>query len=168
MTLIRRRIIQVPANPDNYGGEMDLARVRLFVVHIAQGNNQSGIDAWFRNPTARVSSHFSISRFGDIHQHVSIHRMAWHCEDYNDVAIGVEHMGYSGGRMPRRQLASSLWLLGELHKQLPHVPLHRTANPLGTGVIGHGELGIPGGDHPDCPGTPILYQFNVALRPHLA
>ena len=31
-------------------------------------------------------------------------------------------------------------------------------------VIGDGELGVLGGDHPDCPGTPILHQLNVALR----
>lgn len=139
--------------------------VRLFVIHVAQGNNQSGIDAWFRDPKAQVSAHFSIARNGDVHQHVGIHRIAWHCAGDNDVAIGIEHLGYSGGRLTQRQLNASIKLLEWLHGEFPHVPLHRTASPHASGVIGHGELGVFGGDHPDCPGTPILYQFNVALRP---
>ena len=155
----------VPASRANIGGPMAPGAVRLFVLHVAQGNNQSGIDAWFDNPRAHVSAHFSVSRFGIIHQHVNIETTAWAEADYNDVAISIEHLGYSGKRVTRSQMRSSLRLLRWLHKQFPHVPLQRTADPLGHGVIGHGELGVAGGDHPDCPGWPILAQFNVALRP---
>ena len=155
----------VPASPSNIGGPLDRSRVRLFVVHVAQGNNQSGIDAWFKNPAAQVSAHFSVSRYGVIHQHVELDRIAWAEAGYNDVAWSIEHLGYSGHRMPVLQLRASLRLLRFLHEQAPHIPLHRVASPNGTGVIGHGELGVIGGDHPDCPGVPILYQFNVALSP---
>ena len=167
MTDLYPRARFVPALAANVGGVLESSRVRLFVVHVAQGSNQSGIDAWFRNPRAQVSAHFSIAQNGDVHQRVGIHRMAWHCENYNDVAIGIEHLGYSGKKLTRRALRSSLLLIDWLHGEFPHVPKHRTANAQGFGVIGHGELGIAGGDHPDCPGTPILYQFNVALRPQL-
>lgn len=153
----------VPADPVNVGGALDADSVRLFVLHVAQGSAQSGIDAWFRNPKAQVSAHFSISRFGTVHQHVALSRIAWAEKDYNDVAISIEHLGYSGQRLTRRQLKSSLALLDWLHSQFPRVPLRRTAAVLGHGVIGHGELGVAGGDHPSCPGEPILAQVARAL-----
>ena len=157
----------VPAAPTNMGGMLDPAKVRLFVLHVAQGSNQSGVDAWFDDPKAQVSAHFSVSRFGEIHQHVPLDRVAWAEAGYNDVAISIEHLGYSGQQLTRAQLRASLALLDWLHGEFTQVPLHRVGNPNGTGIIGHGELGVLGGDHPDCPGTPILYQFNIALRPKL-
>lgn len=155
----------VPASADNVGGYLDPADVRLFVVHVAQGRWQSGLDAWFRDPAAEVSAHFSVGRLGHVHQHVGLRRIAWHVANYNDVAIGVEHLGYSGWKMTRLQANASHRLFKWLHEQFPDVPLTRTANPAGRGVIGHGELGVAGGDHPDCPGAPILAQWDVMLRP---
>jgi len=154
-----------PAAPTNIGGTMEHDRVRLFVVHIAQGNYQRGIIAWFRNPRALVSSHFSVSRYGRICQHVELDRIAWAEEDYNDVAISIEHLGYSGMKLTILQKRATLRLLVWLHGQYPQVPLHRIASPSGRGVIGHGELGVAGGDHPDCPGAPILAQLTTALTP---
>jgi N-acetyl-anhydromuramyl-L-alanine amidase AmpD len=157
------RAVVIGAAAENIGGPLEPSSVRLFVLHVAQGNNQSGIDAWFRDPLAKVSAHFSIARNGTVHQHVPLIRVAWAEQDYNDVAISIEHLGYSGKRLTRRQLKSSLMLLTWLHEQFPRVPLRRTARPDGYGVIGHGELGILGGDHPSCPGTPILDQVARAL-----
>lgn len=155
----------VPANPANVGGVLELAKVRLIVDHVAQGNNQSGIDAWFANPKAKVSAHFSVSRFGVVHQHVELNRMAWAEAAYNDVAWSIEHLGYSGQRLTALQLRASLALHKWLHVQAPHIPLRRTANPNAAGIIGHGELGVAGGDHPNCPGHPILDQLQAALTP---
>lgn len=155
----------VPADPENIGGDLSPNKVRLFVVHVAQGSSQSGIDAWFKDPKAQVSAHFSVSRFGTVHQHVPLTRIAWAERDYNDVAVSIEHLGFSGDKLTRPQLAASLRLLTWLHQQFPQVPLRRTAATTGLGVIGHGELGIAGGDHPSCPGEPILAQFAKALAP---
>lgn len=155
----------VPANQVNVGGALEAAKVRLFVLHVAQGSNQSGIDSWFRDPKAQVSAHFSVSRLGIVHQHVPLSRIAWAERDYNDVGVSIEHLGYSGDKLTGRQLKASLALLTWLHGRFPSVPLRRTGNPEGTGVIGHGELGIKGGDHISCPGTPILDQVGRALAP---
>lgn len=157
--------IYVPANPSNMGGMLEVDRVRLFVVHIAQSNTQSGISNWFRDPVAQVSSHFSVGPYGAVRQYLPLNRVSWAQMDYNDVAWSIEHVGYSGQRLKPLQLRATLKLLDYLHHLAPHVPLHRVSNPEGSGVIGHGELGYAGGDHPDCPGVPILYQLNVALRP---
>lgn len=154
----------VAASPGNVGGVLDPKAIRLFVIHVAQGTSQSGIDAWFRNPKAQVSAHFSVSRLGVVHQHVALDRVAWAEANYNGQAISIEHLGYSGWTLTGRQLKASLRLLSWLHVQFPDVPLRRTANPEGLGVIGHGELGVAGGDHPDCPGVPILHQVAAALE----
>jgi N-acetyl-anhydromuramyl-L-alanine amidase AmpD len=154
----------VQANEKNVGDPLRWDKVRLFVIHVAQSPDQSGIDAWFKNPAAQVSAHFSVAPNGAVHQYVNLVTQAWAEADYNDVAISIEHVGYSGDKITAFALASSLHLLNWLHGEFPHVPLRRTANPKGTGVIGHGELGVAGGDHPDCPGTPILGQFDAALR----
>jgi len=153
----------VAAYPGNIGGTLEPYLVRLFVLHVAQGSSQSGIDSWFRDPVAKVSAHFSVSRLGVVHQHVPLNRRAWAQANYNGVAVSIEHLGYSGQRLTRLQLRASLKLLTWLHEQYHHVPLRRTANPNGTGIVGHGELGVVGGDHPDCPGLPILHQFGAAL-----
>lgn len=159
--------LYVPDNPANNGSTLDVADVRLIVVHVAQASSQSSIDSWFGDPRAQVSAHFSVSRLGRIHQYVPLNRVAWAQEDYNGVAWSIEHVGFSGQRLTHLQIDASIRLMRYLHKLAPHVPLHRTANPDHAGVIGHGELGVAGGNHPDCPGTPILYQFNVALRPNM-
>lgn len=155
----------VPAASENIGGDLAPNKVRLFVLHVAQGSNQSGIDAWFADPRAQVSAHFSVSRTGVVHQHVTLTRMAWAERDYNDVAVSIEHLGYSGQTLTRRQLKASMTLLRWLHVQYPQVPLRRTGAYGGLGVIGHGELGVAGGDHPSCPGEPILAQVARALAP---
>lgn len=154
----------VPIPLSNTSGVIDLPNVRLFVVHIAQSSTQSGVSAWFNDPASNVSAHFSVGRNGVVRQYCRLDVAASAEEDYNDVAISIEHVGYSGQRLTRRQLKSSLMLLAWLHGELPAVALRRTANPAGRGVIGHGELGLKGGDHPDCPGSAVLGQFDAAYR----
>ena len=145
----------------NHGGP--LGPVRFFVVHVMQGT-LAGTDAWFHEARAQVSAHFGVGRDGQVLQWVDVSTTAWAEMAYNDRSISIEHEGYSGEVLTRRQLAASTDLLRWLAAQFPGVPLQRTADPNGRGVIGHGELGVLGGDHPDCPGTPILHQLNVALR----
>ena len=155
------------ANGANVGGTLVAGDVRFFVIHVAQSPDAPGTIAWFRNPEAQVSAHFIVDRTGVVYQCVPLDRVAWAEMDYNNRGISIEHIGYTGQKLTNRQLHASLELLVWLHEQFPQVPLHRTANPNGVGVITHGELGVLGGDHPDCPGWPIQAQFNIGLRPRL-
>ena len=155
------------ANGANVGGTLVPGDVRFFVVHVAQSPDSPGTIAWFDNPRSHVSSHFVIGRDGLVYQCVPLDRMAWAEMDYNNRGVSIEHVGYTGEKLTKHQLRASLDLLIWLHAQFPQVPLHRTANPNGAGVITHGELGVLGGDHPDCPGWPIQAQFNIGLRPRL-
>lgn len=161
------RATWVPAHPTNYGGMLRVEDVRLFVIHVAQGSAQSGIDAWFAEehptPPGPTSAHFSVSRFGQVHQHVELDRVSYANCAYNPVSWTIEHLGYSGQRLTRVQLSASLNLVSWLHTQAPHVPLRLTANPAGHGVTGHQLLGVEGCDHPSCPGHAILDQYGRAL-----
>ncbi|GAA2141645.1 hypothetical protein GCM10009760_26020 [Kitasatospora kazusensis] len=127
---------------------------RLLVVHIEEGS-ESGSDSWFHNPDAQVSSHFGNPKTGRLDQWVDTDDRAWAEAAYNDVAVSVEHEGNSGDSPTPSQLENDARLLAWLHQQYG-TALQVTNDPNGSGVIGHGLLGVAGGNHPDCPGNPIL------------
>ena len=125
----------------------------------------SGTDGWFHNPKAQVSAHFGVGKDGTVYQWVDTAETAYHCAQWNSVAIGVEHEGQSGEALTPAQLTASKALFTWL-SAITGVPLVYTEDPNGTGVIGHGKL--PEGDlsHPLCPGDPILGQFETWLSVH--
>jgi hypothetical protein len=88
--------------------------------------------------------------------------VAWAEANYNDVAISIEHEGNTGDSLTDPQMAADQALVAWLN-QTSGIPLVRTSDPNGTGWIGHGELGVAGGNHPQCPGQPILDQWPSVL-----
>lgn len=129
---------------------------RLFVVHIQEGT-ESGTDSWVHNPAAQVSAHFGNPRVGRPDQWVDTDDRAWAQAAYNNVAISVENEGHTGDSLNPNQLENAAQLLAWAH--VAHgTKLQVTDDPNGEGVIGHGLLGTAGGNHPDCPGQPILNQ----------
>jgi hypothetical protein len=150
----------VPGRYDGRGG----AGVRLFVIHVMQGAELDGCDSWFHNPESRVSAHYGVGRDGAADQWVLTTDAAWACGDYNGVSVSIEHAGFSGERLTKDQIATTMRILTRLHELFPAVPLEWTSDPKGTGVTGHGLLGVAGGNHPHCPGLPIERQINQALH----
>lgn len=71
--------------------------IRLVVVHVIEGT-AAGAVSWFRNPRARVSSHYVVGRDGSVTQMVSERRPAWHAGNayVNLHSVGVEDEGYTG------------------------------------------------------------------------
>ncbi len=157
----------VGAHPTNYS--TDRITHEFAVIHIAQGTSQSGIDAWFNEvhppPGGPTSAHFSISKLGVLHQHVDTAETAYHCGGWNDRAIGIEHLGYSGQwltLLQRRKLKRLLtWIHAEHGTRLAYV-----VNPYQAkgGVIGHGKIPEGALSHPNCPGQPVLAQVENMLR----
>lgn len=135
-----------------------MASHRLFVLHIEEGT-EAGTDAWQHNPVAQVSSHFGNpkSASAPLDQFVDTDDRAWAEAAYNNVAISVEHEGNTGDSLTPAQLERDAQLLAWCHTN-HGTKLQVTNDPNGDGVIGHGLLGVAGGDHPDCPGAPILAQ----------
>jgi hypothetical protein len=129
------------------------------VIHVMQGS-LSGTDAWFHNPESQVSAHFGVGRDGECYQWVDTDDTAWAEAAYNGVAISIEHEGLTGESLTTIQLARSLALQLWILETYPSIPPLFVMNPaVPGGIIGHGQLGVPGGNHPDCPGMPILRQI---------
>lgn len=144
----------------NQGGPM--GTVRLIVLHVMQGT-LTGTDGWFHDPVAQVSAHFGVGKDGTVLQWVDTSTVAWAEEQYNGEAISIEHEGDTGETLTTAQAKASLDLVAWLRTIYPTIPLQMTDDPNGTGLIGHGELGMAGGNHPDCPGQPILDQYKLLI-----
>jgi hypothetical protein len=134
---------------------------RLFVLHIQEGT-ESGTDAWVHNPASQVSAHFGNPKTGALDQWVDTADRAWAEASYNSVGISVENEGHSGDSLTSSQVENVAQLLAWAHTT-HGTKLQVTNDPNGEGVIGHGELGVAGGNHPDCPGAPILAQRQAII-----
>lgn len=138
-------------------------RPRLLIVHIMEGTLQ-GTDSWFRNPASQVSAHFGTGRDGTLYQWVSTGDRAWHAMAANSYSIGVENEGDSGEELTALQLEVLAELLAWAHDQYPDIALWLNTRPYdGRGLSWHGLGGAPWGNHPDCPGLPIVRQLREVL-----
>lgn len=149
-------------NLPNVGGALEPAALRYVVLHVMEGS-LAGTDAWFHDPVSQVSSHFGVGRAGQVYQWVDLNRVAWAQAAYNDSAISIEHEGDSGESLTTAQLVASLELIAWICEQYPHIPHRGSPGPRYPGVLTHASLGIPGGDHPYCPGAPIAHQVQSML-----
>lgn len=143
----------------NVGGP--IGTTRLGVCHVMAGT-LDGTDSWFHNPSAQVSAHFGNGKDGRLYQWVPVDQVAWAEADYNGVSISIENEGQSGDLLTTEQSANLTRLLPWIEANCS-VPIIRQHDPDGTGWIGHGELGVAGGNHPDCPGDPILNGLTVVI-----
>jgi hypothetical protein len=92
------KISYVAASPRNYAhAYRPAAAIRLVVIHVTEAT-YAGTISWFRNPSARVSAHYVVSRSGAITQMVPTSRAAWHSGNpwVNAHSIGIEHEGITG------------------------------------------------------------------------
>jgi hypothetical protein len=133
----------VPAARSNYSHAFRRSSlVRLIVVHVAEGS-YGGTVNWFRNPRARASSNYVVSRDGEVTQMVPDDRVAWHAGNaaVNLRSIGIEHEGYTfvPGTFTDAEYRASARLVASLmrHYVLPIDRRH---------VIGHSQ--VPDPRHP--------------------
>lgn len=136
---------------------------RLQVTHIMQGS-LAGTDSWFHNPASQVSAHFGVGKDGHVIQWVDTSDQAWHAAAANPYAIGVEHEGFSGEQLTDAQVDADAELLSWLHEHYDAIALWVNTRPYtGRGLSWHGLGGVPWGDHPACPGLPIVHQLPVIV-----
>jgi hypothetical protein len=132
------------------------------VVHIAEGSYQGTI-GWQRNPAARVSSYFVVSRAGDIAQMLDLDVMAWTQGAGNPTWIGVENEGFHTQAFTDAQAQANARIFAWVVSLWPGRVPYTVANSPGQHGLGwHGMGGAAWGNHPDCPGPP-----NVALLPDI-
>jgi hypothetical protein len=130
----------VPASARNYDHHpRRSSAIREIVVHTVEGT-YGGAIAWFRNPRARSSAHFVVSRDGDVVQMVPESRIAWHAGNgwANDHSLGIEHEGYTGvaGIYTDTEYRASAQLVAQLAGRYA-IPLDRRH------LIGHSEVPDP-------------------------
>lgn len=133
-------VVKAPATASNYArGSRPRGAIRLIVVHTVEGS-YGGAIAWFRNPRARVSAHYVVSREGAVAQTVADRRVAWHAGNgrVNRTSIGIEHEGYAWipGTFTDAQYRASARLVARLARKYG-LPINRRH------VIGHNEVPDP-------------------------
>ena len=133
----------VPANPHNYAHtHRPAAAIRILVVHTIEGSYDGAI-SWFRNPRARASANFVVSRDGAVTQMVPTWAVAWHAGNgyVNAHSLGIEHEGFTNVRwtVTDAEYRGSAQLAAQL--------IRRYKIPLDRGhVIGHNQ--VPDPRHP--------------------
>ncbi|MBM4353444.1 MAG: hypothetical protein FJ109_06540 [Deltaproteobacteria bacterium] len=141
----------------HYNERMPGRPVDVLVLHYT-ALSLSATLAHFASPASRVSTHFVIGREGELSQHVSLEKRAWHAGaselfgegDVNSRSIGIDLVfvpgrdgGYSGRQM------EVLTALGRA--LLASFPIRR------DGIVGHEHVAMPRGRKKD-PGRWLDWQ----------
>ena len=132
----------LPASSENFSEGRDGVRVTFIVIHATDGT-YAGAQSWFRQPRAKVSSHYLIrARDGEITQMVAEKDTAFHARGSNRGSIGIEHefsprLGIGFTDAQRRSSARLVCAIAHRYG----IPLDRVH------VVGHAET--PNADHPD-------------------
>jgi N-acetyl-anhydromuramyl-L-alanine amidase AmpD len=137
--------------------------VDRIVVHVTEGSFWGSV-RWLRNHRSHGSSHYVISRGGDVVQLVSTSDVAWHAGNrwVNRHSIGIEHEGFTRrGGFTQAQYDASARLVAYLAAKAA-MPVDRRH------VIGHAEVPSPGGgvggaDHHTDPGRKWDWRRYMAL-----
>ncbi len=146
-----------------------LAKVDRVVVHVTEGSFWGSV-RWLRNRRSHGSSHYVVSRKGEVVQLVSTSDVAWHAGNrrVNARSIGIEHEGWTRrGGFTRAQYRASARLTAYLARRAG-MPLDRTH------VIGHDEVPAPNGrgfggaSHHTDPGRKWSWKRYMKLVRHFA
>lgn len=117
-------ILQTPS--PNFTAGRKGRRIIAIVNHITAGL-MPGTLSWLRNPAAKASAHYLVSKSGEVYQLVKDEDTAWHAgivnkanwslydgSNPNYYTMGIEHEALAGEGLTEKQYQASLWL----HRQL--------------------------------------------------
>ncbi|MFF5029257.1 N-acetylmuramoyl-L-alanine amidase [Streptomyces collinus] len=138
-----------------------MVEVRGLVLHIQQGN-ETGSEAWFKNPASQASSHFLNPKKGGLRQLVDTADRAWAEAAGNAHWVSIENEGFVPDALTASQVENAAQLLAWLHKT-HGVPLQSTDDPSGRGLGWHGMGGAAWGGHDGCPGDAIKAQRGAII-----
>lgn len=143
----------------NQSGPM--SQQRGMVLHVMQGSLAGSI-AWGKNSASQVSFHFGTSKAGAIQQLVDTDITAWTQGAGNGSWVSVENEDFSGNPLSAPQLEGVAQLYARGVREYGW--MYGLANsPSGFGLGYHAMGGVPWGNHPDCPGQPIIDQRQAIL-----
>ena len=128
-------------SPNHASSARKISTVDRIVVHVTEGSFWGAV-TWLRNPRSHGSSHYVVSKGGDVVQLVSTSSVAWHAGNrrVNRHSIGIEHEGFTKrGGFTDAQYRASARLVAYLALKAG-MPLDREH------IIGHNEVPDPSGD----------------------
>jgi len=145
----------------NYGKGRKGRKIIAIVNHITAGTFP-GCLSWMRNPQAKASAHYLVTRQGKIYQMVRDEDTSWHAgmvnkpnwslydgSNPNRSTIGIEHENLSGGLLTDAQYKATLWL----HRQL----IGKYNIPVDADhIIGHYR--VDSVNRPNCPGPKFPWE----------
>jgi hypothetical protein len=143
----------------NQSGPMD--EQRGMILHVMQGS-LAGSVAWAKNPASQVSFHFGTSKAGECQQLIDTDVTAWTQGDGNGSWVSVENEDFSGNPLNAAQLENVAQLYARGVREYGW-PYQLANSPSGFGLGWHGMGGVAWGNHPDCPGQPIIDQRTAIL-----
>jgi N-acetyl-anhydromuramyl-L-alanine amidase AmpD len=143
-------------NPGQMGAVLGLC------LHVTEGNLDGSI-SWAKNPASKISFHFGNGKGGRFVQVVDTADEAWAEAAGNPNWISLENEGNSGDMLTPAQISNAAKLLHRLHQD-HGVPFQISDHPDTPGLGYHSMGGVPWGDHPDCPGTPIIGQRELIIQ----
>ncbi|WP_246108908.1 peptidoglycan recognition protein family protein [Streptomyces sedi] len=143
-----------PAHSANFATGRTQA-IDTVVIHVTQGSYAGSI-AWFQNPDAQVSAHYTIrSSDGEVTQSVRDRDTAWHARSGNPYSVGIEHEGW---------VDEASWFTDAMYRSSAALTRHladKHGIPLDRQhIVGHVE--VPGNDHTD-PGPHWDWDYYMEL-----
>lgn len=143
----------------NQSGPM--SQQRGMVLHVMQGTLIGSV-AWAKNPASQVSFHFGTSKSGLCQQLIDTDVTAWTQGDGNGSWVSVENEDFSGNPLNAAQVENVAQLYARGVREYGW-PYQLADSPSGRGLGWHGMGGVAWGNHPDCPGQPIIDQRGLIL-----
>jgi N-acetylmuramoyl-L-alanine amidase len=150
------RIISYPALPSAYTAQPSGRRIDMLVLHATGGVKTS--DLWTLSGRDRrhlVSTHYYVTKLGEIYQLVQDQDIAWHAgvsywqgeSDCNRYSLGIELENLNDGRdlYPQAQQDALLWLTRSKIRQY-NIPRSR--------LVRHAQIALPPGRKSDPRGFP--------------
>lgn len=135
----------IKTSTPNYRKGRNGKNILAIVDHITAGSFPGCLD-WMRNPAAKASSHYLVTRGGEVYQLVEDKNTAWHagginrptwklCDgsNPNETTIGIEHENTGGGALTEAQYQATLSLHWDLIQKY-HIPIDRDH------ILGHCEI----------------------------
>jgi len=86
----------------------------------------------------------------------------------NSYAIGVECAGFSGQTLTAAQVSAVAKIYAWAHRHHEAISMWLNRRISGSGLSWHGLGGVAWGNHPLCPGTPIVDQLPAIRRKAIA
>jgi len=132
----------------NHGTGRSGGKADVIVLHVTEGS-ASSVRSWFRNPAAKVSSHYLVTKARELYRFVVEADTAWANgriyqpatrlvldrgdRNPNSYTISVEHEGTADGEWPETMYEDSAQLVAEIAARW-RIPLDRDH------VVGHREI----------------------------